>query len=183
MQAAARTRALQTKEFASSVLNDFKQFIQRGNVVDLAVGIVMGAAFTSIVTSIVTDLFTPIIGLAIGSQLKESFVLVKCGFEPGSTTNRLQNCKPSDYNTIVEANKLGAITWNYGNFLQTVINFVIISVIVFFLVKLYTQMTREKKKEEVKNTKECVYCYSDVHLKATKCQFCTANLDVMEIEP
>ena len=69
-------------------MNDFKQFIQRGNVVDLAVGIVMGAAFTAIVTSIVNDLFTPIIGLAIGSQLKEAFVLVKCGFQPGSTVNR-----------------------------------------------------------------------------------------------
>ena len=169
------------KTHVTSLAQDFKKFIQRGNVVDLAVGIVMGAAFTAIVTSIVTDLFTPIIGLAIGSQLKEAFVLFKCGFEPNSTTVRLAKCSSSDYNTIAEANKQGAVTWNYGNFIQTVINFVIISVIVFVIVKLYTQMDRPKKQEP--DTKECKFCLSQVPLKSLKCKFCCSTLDSLALEP
>ncbi|KAJ3054187.1 hypothetical protein HK097_002455 [Rhizophlyctis rosea] len=158
------------------VLNDFKAFLNKGNVVDLAVGIVMGAAFTSIVTSLVSDIITPVIGLAIQANLANKFVIMRCPFVNGTTTQ--SDCwNTHNWNTTVDAQKAGAVTWNWGNFLQTLINFVIIAAIVFLIVKFYAAAFR--REEPPKKTKECPYCFKDVPKQATRCPECTSQLEAV----
>ncbi|KAJ3271924.1 hypothetical protein HK104_004598 [Borealophlyctis nickersoniae] len=156
-----------------SVLQDFKNFLNRGNVVDLAVGIVMGAAFTAIVTSIVQDLFTPLIGLALQSNLENKFIILKCPTDP--VTGRTPDCKGvQKWNTTADAQKDGAVTWNWGKFLQTCLNFIIIAMVVFFVVKAYTAAFR--RNDQPSKSKPCPYCCKDVPLKATRCPECTSRL-------
>ena len=143
----------------NSVWNDFKEFINRGSVVDLAVGIVMGAAFTAIVNSLVNDIVMPLISLANpnGNSFSNMYVILDdCKhLLPNATSNgQTPACSPSSWKTVAEANKAGVITWNYGNFLQVLINFIIISIIVFFIVKLYSATFLRKKKEEEEEEEE-----------------------------
>jgi large conductance mechanosensitive channel len=159
-----------------TVFDDFKAFINKGSVVDLAVGIIMGAAMSAIVQSLVKDIFTPFIGLAIGSNLENTFILLACQKDP-ATGIRVKTCKKSDFNTVDLAGKAGAVTWNYGNFIQAVINFLIISVIVFFVVKLYAAMTRRKDVVVEKTKKDCGYCCMEIPIKASVCGFCTLQLN------
>jgi large conductance mechanosensitive channel len=146
-------------------------FLNRGNVVDLAVGIVMGAAFTTVVNSLVSDIFTPIIALAGGSSFDNLFVILKC---PVSNTTGTQiDC--SKIRTVEEAKSLGVITMNFGTFLTAIINFLLISAIVFFIVKAYAAAFRRPEPKEIK---ECQFCCKDVPLKATKCCYCASTLDL-----
>ncbi|KAJ3317776.1 hypothetical protein HDV06_001259 [Boothiomyces sp. JEL0866] len=174
--------ARKSVKVVGNVWDDFKEFLNRGNVVDLAVGIVIGAAFTAIVTSMVNDLFTPIISLAIGSSsLDNAFVLIACPLlDPNSTFSARgkigKDCFQSQYTTVALAKSAGAITWNYGSFLQQIINFLIISIIVFFIVKLYTATFRRKKRTE-KKEKECSFCCKDIPIKAKLCCYCTSNVE------
>ncbi|ORY44182.1 gated mechanosensitive channel, partial [Rhizoclosmatium globosum] len=112
----------------------FAAFINRGSVVDLAIGVVMGAAFTAIVTSFVNDLITPIIGLIGQKNLENLFLVMHCG--GNSTICRTGSDHP--YATVKEAAADRAATWNYGNFIQAVINFFLIALCMFFLVQLYS---------------------------------------------
>ncbi|KAJ3319176.1 hypothetical protein HDV06_006616 [Boothiomyces sp. JEL0866] len=176
--------ALKSVKVVGNVWDDFKEFLNRGNVVDLAVGIVMGAAFTAIVTSLVQDIFTPLISLAIGSSsLDNAFVLMACpplnATEPNSKRGSIgKDCYASQFGTVAAAKTAGAITWNYGSFIQEVINFIIISIIVFFIVKLYAAtFCRKKEEPEEKTTKDCDFCCKEIPLKATKCCFCTSLLE------
>ncbi|KAJ1344722.1 large-conductance mechanosensitive channel [Batrachochytrium salamandrivorans] len=142
--------AFKSVKAVGSVLDDFKAFLNRGNVVDLAVGIVMGAAFTAIVTSMVADLITPLIGLATQSNPRNMFYILRC---PANQTT----CRSvGGYSTPAEANKAGLVTWNYGRFLQICINFVIISMIVFFIVKVYTAAFCRKAPVEHKECGACI---------------------------
>lgn len=147
-----------------SVGKSFKAFISRGNVIDLAVGIVMGAAFTAIVNSFVTDLITPIVGLATGSNLENLFIVIRT---PANATN-------ATYSTPAEAQKIGVVTWNYGRFIQTLLNFIIISACMFFLVRAVQTLLH--KKEELPNETECLYCKSSIDKSATRCKFCTSQV-------
>jgi len=145
------------------MLKEFKEFALKGNVVDLAVGVVIGAAFGKIVTSLVNDIITPLIGLLLG----------KVDF-----SNLFINLSGGDYHTLAEAKKAGAATLNYGLFLNTVIDFAIIAFAIFLVVR---QMNRFRKKKEVAEeaaptTKECPYCLSGIPLKATRCPSCTSHL-------
>ncbi|MFC7370219.1 large conductance mechanosensitive channel protein MscL [Fictibacillus iocasae] len=141
---------------------EFKTFIMRGNVIDLAVGVIIGAAFSKIVTSLVEDVIMPPIGLLLG----------KVDF-----SNLYVNLSGKGYSSLAEAQKAGAATINYGLFFNSLINFLIIAVVIFLVVK---QVNRFKKQEEVKepDTKECPYCLSQIPLRARKCQCCTADLAV-----
>ncbi|MBY6037777.1 large conductance mechanosensitive channel protein MscL [Fictibacillus nanhaiensis] len=143
------------------MFKEFKTFIMRGNVMDLAIGVIIGAAFGKIVTSLVEDMIMPPIGLLLG----------KVDF-----SNLYINLGEKEYSSLAEAQKAGAATLNYGNFINTLINFFIIALVIFIVVK---QLNRMKKKEEVKapDTKECQYCLSTIPLRAVKCQSCTANLN------
>ncbi|ORZ32316.1 large-conductance mechanosensitive channel [Catenaria anguillulae PL171] len=143
--------------------SDFKAFISRGNVVDLAVGLVIGAAFTAIVKSLVEDIFTPVISLALGSlTFAEQFVVMRQGAK-----------KDFKYKTRAEAKADGAITLDWGSFVQAIIAFLIVAWALFIFIKVYQQIVREKKKEE---TRKCDFCKEAVHKEATRCKFCTSVL-------
>ncbi|KAF9972388.1 hypothetical protein BGZ73_004519 [Actinomortierella ambigua] len=147
-----------------SFFSDYRKFLDRGNVIDLAVAVVVGAAFTAIVTSLVQDIITPLLAMATGKSFEENFVILRYN-ETGIH---------ADPPTRDEAKKLNYITWNWGNFIQTVINFFIVTACVFILVKLY-QMGRNTKSEALE--KKCDTCLKDVHIEAVRCCFCTSWLD------
>ncbi|ORY97054.1 large-conductance mechanosensitive channel, partial [Lobosporangium transversale] len=146
---------------------DYRKFMDRGNVIDLAVAVVIGAAFTAIVTSLVADIITPVLALASGKNLEENFVILR---KSDNATAEYVS-----YPTTRQAAKdAGNITWNWGNFLQTVINFFIVSACVFLLVKLY-EVARNKKTEV--SEKKCEYCLKSIPLDAVRCPNCTTWLD------
>ncbi len=147
------------------MLKDFKLFIMRGNVVDLAIGFIMGAAFGTIVNSLVNDVIMPPIGLLLGNvDFSNLFVLLK----DGATA-------PPPYASLAEAKAAGAVTINYGAFITTVISFLIIAFVVFMLVRAVNRLKREPPPLEP-TTKTCPYCLSVIPMRATKCAHCTAEL-------
>jgi large conductance mechanosensitive channel len=152
-----------------NVLKDFKAFIMRGNVVDLAVGIVIGVAFGVIINSLVRDVIMPPVGLALGNvDFTNLFAVLREGTVAGP------------YPSLAAAQEAGAVSINYGVFINTIVSFIIIAVVVFFLVvRPVTQMrARQKAKEAAPepNTKECPYCYTTISIKATRCPNCTSEL-------
>ncbi|KAF9146783.1 hypothetical protein BG015_011502 [Linnemannia schmuckeri] len=149
----------------ASFFADYRKFMDRGNVIDLAVAVVVGAAFTAIVTSLVTDIITPLIAIALGKNLEENFVVLRRNpLEPADTS----------LPTRAFAKEHMAVTWNWGNFVQTVINFFIISGCVFIFVKVY-EISRSSKKEVTE--KKCDYCLKSIPLNAVRCPNCTTWLD------
>ena len=142
------------------MFNEFKQFIMRGNVVDLAIGVVIGAAFGKIVTSFVEDILMPPIGLALG----------KVDF-----SNLFINLSGKDYASVAAAKAAGAATLNYGIFLNNILNFLIIAFAIFLLIKQVNRM-HEPAPAAAPTTKDCPHCLSAIPLKATKCAHCTADL-------
>lgn len=135
------------------ILKEFKEFISRGNVMDMAVGIIIGGAFTGIVNSLVNDIINPLIGMIGGTDLTGYALVLK-----------------------------DEATLNYGSFLTAVINFLIMAVVVFILIKTINTMTKaftRKKKEEAPatpTTKVCPFCKSEVNIEATRCPHCTSEL-------
>jgi large conductance mechanosensitive channel len=150
------------------MLKDFKAFIMRGNVVDMAVGIIIGAAFGAIITSLVKDVIMPPIGLALG---KVDFTNLFAVLKPGTT--------PSPYESLAAAQAAGAVSINYGLFINTIITFLIIALVVFFfIVRPIAKMQAPKKVEApaAPTTKECPFCYTNISIKATRCPNCTSPL-------
>jgi large conductance mechanosensitive channel len=144
------------------MLKEFKEFAMRGNVVDMAVGIIIGAAFGTIVKSLVNDIIMPPIGLLLGKvDFANLFIVMKRG--------------GASYNTLAEAQAAGAVTLNYGAFINTIISFVIVAFAVFLVVKNINRLKREEPSPEP-ITKECPYCFSVIPIKATRCGFCTSEL-------
>jgi len=151
------------------MLKDFKAFIMRGNVVDLAVGIIIGVAFGAMVNSFVKDVIMPPIGLALGNvDFTNLFVVLKQGAVAGP------------YPSLAAAQAAGAVSINYGVFINTLVNFLIIAAVVFFfvvrpIVKLHA---RQKAAEAAPapSTRECPYCCTQIALKATRCPSCTSEL-------
>jgi large conductance mechanosensitive channel len=142
------------------VLKEFKEFAMRGNVVDLAVGVIIGVAFGAIVTSLVNDIIMPPIGLALGGlDFKDLFLSLN-----GQT-----------YPTLAAAKAAGAPVIAYGSFLNTVINFLIVAFAIFLLVKQVNRFSGPAPAAAV-TTKDCPYCISAVPLKATRCPNCTSEL-------
>jgi len=139
---------------------EFKEFILRGNVVDLAVAVVIGAAFGKIVTSFVEDVLMPPIGLALGGV---------------DFSNLFINLSGNAYPSIAAAKAAGAATLNYGIFLNNIINFLIIAFAIFLVIKSINRM-QGPAPAAAPTTKDCPYCLSAVPLKATKCAHCTAEL-------
>ncbi len=146
-----------------SVIKEFKEFAVRGSVVDLAVGIIIGAAFTGVVNSVVKDIIMPPVGVLLGSvDFKNLFVLLK----PGST--------PPPYNSVDAAEKAGAVTLNYGLFLNTVVSFVIVAFVVFLLVRAINKLKRGE--DLPPTTRECPFCVSAISMAAKRCPNCTSEL-------
>ncbi len=150
------------------MLRDFKAFIMKGNVVDMAVGIIIGVAFGAIVTSIVKDIIMPPIGLALG---KIDFSNLAIVIKQGST--------PGPYASLAAAQAAGAVTINYGLFIITVVNFLIIAAVVFFfIVRPIARMQAPKKVAAPASptTKDCPYCATAIPVKASRCPNCTSEL-------
>jgi large conductance mechanosensitive channel len=148
------------------MLKEFKEFAMRGNVVDMAVGIIIGAAFGTIVQSLVNDIIMPPIGLALGHvDFSNLFLVLKQGAIAGP------------YTSPDAAKKAGAVTINYGVFVNTIINFLIVAFAVFLLVRGINQLKRkEEAPAAAPTTKECPYCASTIPIKATRCPHCTSEL-------
>jgi large conductance mechanosensitive channel len=149
------------------MLKDFKAFITRGNMVDLAIGIIIGIAFGAIVTSFVNDILMPPIGLGLGKiDFSNLLVIIKEGTTPGP------------YASLAAAKEAGAVTINYGMFINTIINFLIIAAVVFFFVIRPINRLHAPKKVEpaAPTTKDCPYCYTAIPIKATRCPNCTSEL-------
>jgi large conductance mechanosensitive channel len=148
------------------MLKEFKDFALRGNVVDMAVGIIIGAAFGTIVTSLVNDILMPPIGLILGGvDFASFFALLKAGSPPGP------------YASLADAQAAGAVTINYGVFFNNVISFLIVAFVMFLLIRGINQLQKEKEAPPAEpTTKECPYCLSSVPIKATRCAHCTSEL-------
>jgi len=149
------------------MLKEFKEFAMRGNVVDMAVGIIIGAAFGTIVNSVVADIIMPPIGLLLGNiDFSNLFIVLKEGAKG-----------PGPYESLATAKAAGAVSINYGFFINTVISFVIVAFAVFLLIRGVNQLKRqEAAPPSVPTTKECPYCFSTIAIKATRCGHCTSEL-------
>ncbi len=148
------------------MLKEFKEFAMRGNVVDMAVGIIIGAAFGNIVKSLVDDVLMPPLGLLLGNvDFANFFLVLKAGKVPGP------------YATLAEAKAATAVTLSYGMFINHVVSFLIVAFAVFMLIKQINRLkTAEPAAAPAPTTKECPYCLSAVPLKATRCPHCTSEL-------
>ncbi len=145
------------------MLKEFKEFAMRGNVVDMAVGIIIGAAFGAIVQSLVADVIMPPIGLILGNvDFSNLFVVLKEG------------AAAAPYASLAEAQKAGAVTINYGKFLNAVVSFVIVAFAVFMLIRAINQLKR--KEQAAPTTKECPQCFSTISIKAKRCPNCTSQI-------
>ncbi len=148
------------------MLKDFKEFAMRGNVVDMAVGIIIGGAFGTIVKSLVNDVIMPPIGLLLGGvDFSDLFITLKDGSVAGP------------YATLAAAQEAGAVTISYGVFFNAVISFLIVAFAVFLLIRSINKLkAKEEEPPAEPTTKECGYCCSEVPIKATRCPNCTSEL-------
>ena len=149
------------------MFKEFKEFVMRGNVIDMAVGIVIGAAFGTIVKSLVADVIMPPIGMLLGNiDFSNIFVTLKQGTPAGP------------YETLAMAQEAGAVTMNWGVFLMTIISFLIVAFAIFMLIKQVNRLKREEEEPPAEpTTKECPFCFNEIPIKATRCGFCTSQLD------
>jgi large conductance mechanosensitive channel len=150
------------------MFKEFREFAVRGNVIDMAVGIIIGAAFGVIVQSLVNDVIMPPVGLALGGvDFAQLFILLREGAEPGP------------YLTLADAQAAGAVTINYGVFINAMISFLIVAFAVFLLVRYINKLKRpvdEPATPEVPIMKRCDFCVSEIHIEATRCPNCTSQL-------
>jgi large conductance mechanosensitive channel len=144
------------------MLKEFKEFAMRGNVLDMAIGIIIGAAFGKIITSLVSDVIMPPIGLLLG----------KLDF-----SNLYINLSGQPYASLAAAKAAGASTINYGLFINTVIDFIIVAFVIFLLIRQVNKLKRQPEvAAAVPTTKECPYCLSVIPVKAVRCPHCTSEL-------
>lgn len=148
------------------MLKDFKEFAMRGNVIDMAVGIVIGSAFGTIVKSLVDDILMPPIGLLLGDvDFSNLFAVIKAG-----TT-------PPPYETLALAQEAGAVTINYGILTNTIITFLIIAFAMFLIIRGINRLQRKEEAPPAEpTTKECPHCATTIPIKATRCPHCTSEL-------
>lgn len=144
------------------MLKEFKEFAMKGNIVDLAVGVIIGGAFGKIVTSLVNDIVMPLVGLLIG-KVDFSNLFISLG--------------GGDFKTIQEAKNAGVATINYGLFINNVIDFLIVAFSIFIVIKQINKFTKKKEEKPIEDKKKCPYCYSEIHIDARRCPNCTSELN------
>ncbi|MEC0231848.1 large conductance mechanosensitive channel protein MscL [Paenibacillus alba] len=144
------------------MLKEFKEFAFKGNMLDLAVGVIIGGAFGKVITSIVNDLVMPLVGLLIGKvKFNDLFI----------------SLDGKHYNKLADAVAASAPTFNYGQFISTFLDFLIVAFVIFLVVKqLGKSRKKEVQKEKVVTTKSCPHCLSEIPAQATRCKFCTSEL-------
>jgi large conductance mechanosensitive channel len=142
------------------MIKEFREFILRGNVLDLAIAVIIGGAFGKIITSFVNDIIMPPIGLLLGGV---------------DFSNLFINLSGQAYDSLAAAQEAGAPTINYGLFLNTVIDFIIIALVIFFVIKAANRMKKPAVPAAM-TTKECPYCFTEIPIKATRCPHCTTQL-------
>jgi len=148
------------------MFKEFKEFALRGNVLDMAVGIIIGAAFGTIISSFVKDVIMPPIGLLLGKvDFSNLFLVMKAGNVP------------APYASLKAAQDAGAVTLNFGLFVNTVINFLIVAFAIFIVVRAMNQLKR-KEAAPAPTTKDCPFCLSKIPIKATRCPNCTSELNL-----
>jgi large conductance mechanosensitive channel len=143
------------------MLKEFKEFALRGNVMDLAIGVIIGAAFGKIVSSLVTDILMPPIGLLLG----------KVDF-----SNLYISLTGEKFKSLADAQAAGAATLNYGIFLNNIINFIIVALVIFIIIRQINRLTKKPAPAAEPTTRECPYCITQVSVKATRCPNCTSDL-------
>ena len=144
------------------MLKEFKEFAMRGNVLDMAIGIIIGAAFGRIISSIVNDIIMPPIGLLLGRV---------------DFSNLFVNLSGGSYPSMAAAKAAGAVTINYGVFLNTVIDFLIVAFVIFLLIRQINRFKRQPAPAVITpTTKDCPFCFSTIPIKATRCPHCTSEL-------
>lgn len=143
------------------MLKEFKEFAMRGNVLDMAVGIIIGAAFGGIVTSLVNDIIMPPIGKALGHV---------------DFSNLFISLNGQDYPSVAAAKAAGAATINYGLFINTIINFLIVAFAIFLLIRTVNRWTAKPAPAAAPTTKACPFCQTEIPIKATRCPNCTSQL-------
>ena len=159
-----------------NIFSEFKKFAMRGNVMDMAVGIIIGAAFTKIVDSLVKDILMPPLGLLMGKiDFANLFFVLKDG------------TPAAPYASLDAAKAAGAVTWNVGFFINSIISFVIVAFAVFILIKIMNKLQEKLDQKEADDaaaaavaeptTKKCPFCDSEISIKATKCPHCTSDLE------
>jgi large conductance mechanosensitive channel len=147
------------------MLKEFKAFVMRGNVLDLAVGIIIGAAFGTVVKSLVDDVIMPPIGLALGNvDFANLFILLKAGPKA-----------PPPYPTVADAHAAGAVTMNYGQFVNNIVTFLIVAFAVFLVVKVANRL-KPQEAAAAPSTKDCPYCRMPIPVGAVRCPNCTSDL-------
>jgi large conductance mechanosensitive channel len=145
------------------MLKDFKAFMDRGNLIQLAVAFIMGVTFAAVVTSLVNDIIMPAVGLGLGGvDFASLFAVIKHGDPAGP------------YNTILQAKEAGAVTINYGLFINAIIVFIIVALVLFFIVKAYAKMS----KPAAVSSKDCPFCFTAIPVAALRCPNCTSELPV-----
>jgi len=146
----------------------FKEFIDRGNLVQLAVAFIMGVTFAAVVVSLVNDVIMPAVGLALGGlDFASLFAVIKQGDPAGP------------YNTVAQAKEAGAVTINYGLFVNAIIVFIIVALVLYLIVRAYAKVT----KPATIATKDCIYCSTTIPLSATRCPNCTSELPAGSAAP
>ncbi|HHX55823.1 MAG TPA: large conductance mechanosensitive channel protein MscL [Clostridiales bacterium] len=144
------------------MIKEFKEFALKGNMIDLAVGVIIGGAFNSIVNSLVNDIVMPVLSIFTG---KLDFI------------NLFIALNGEKYETLTKAQELGVATINYGNFLTGIINFLIMAFVVFLIVRVINKMRKKYEPAKPVTVKKCPYCYSDIHVDASRCSNCTSELE------
>ncbi len=148
------------------IINEFKTFISRGNVMDMAVGVIIGGAFKGIIDSLVNDIIMPLVSKIVGNLDFSNLFIPLDG---------------KAYQTLAAAKEAGAATFNYGNFITVVINFLLMAFVIFMLIKGMNLISLKKKVVEEETppeptTKKCIYCKTDIAIDATRCPHCTSQL-------
>lgn len=155
------------KEFFMGMMKEFKEFAIKGNVMDMAIGIIIGAAFGTIVKSLVADVIMPPIGLLLGGVDFSNMFLVLKDAAAG----------PAVYVSLADAQAAGAVTLNYGAFINTIISFLIVAFAIFIVIKNMNRLKKEAPAPVAEpTTKECPHCFSTINIKAVKCPNCTSAL-------
>ena len=144
------------------MFKEFKEFAMKGNVIDLAIGVVIGGAFGKIVASFVSDMLMPLMGVVLGRVDFNNLYVVLAG-------------PKGPFVSLAEAQQAGALTLNYGRFISSSVDFVVIAFAIFLCVRMINQMRREEA-EAAPATKECSFCFTEIPIKAVKCPNCTADL-------